>query len=151
MWERACSRIRRVSQYSWRLIHRLREQASSHIFDQCLQRLVAVAAVIDGKRETFDPLYAGLQPPVGVQAQPAVTRRLLADLEVFAARRELNAGRRRRQQAHAVAIAVDFLMHMAPEQRLDLWKAVEHRKQSLRVAQADGLHPRTANGHRIMV
>ena len=31
MWERACSRRRCVSQYIWRLNHRLREQARSHI------------------------------------------------------------------------------------------------------------------------
>jgi hypothetical protein len=32
MWERACSRIRCFSQPIWRLIHRFREQARSHIF-----------------------------------------------------------------------------------------------------------------------
>ncbi|PTC20079.1 hypothetical protein C0J26_08835 [Pseudomonas baetica] len=31
LWERACSRRRRDSQYFWRLTHRIREQARSHI------------------------------------------------------------------------------------------------------------------------
>ena len=35
MWERACSRMRWVSQQMWRLIYRIREQARSHIFEQC--------------------------------------------------------------------------------------------------------------------
>ncbi|MPR04847.1 hypothetical protein F0169_23895 [Pseudomonas sp. MAFF 212408] len=30
MWERACSRMRCVSRYIWRLIQRIREQARSH-------------------------------------------------------------------------------------------------------------------------
>src|SRR5471030_119423 len=34
MWERACSRMRCVSQQILRLNHRLREQARSHIFDR---------------------------------------------------------------------------------------------------------------------
>ncbi|RMO73637.1 hypothetical protein ALQ35_05700 [Pseudomonas fluorescens] len=118
---------------------------------QCLQPLIAVAAVIDGKFEPFYPLHARLQPSVGMQSQPAVTRRLFADLEVFTARRELDAGGRRRQQAHAVALAVDFLVHMPPKHRLDLRKTVEYGKQSVGVAQADGLHPGTADGHRMMV
>ncbi len=32
MWERACSRMRCVSHWIGRLIHRIREQARSHIF-----------------------------------------------------------------------------------------------------------------------
>ncbi|KAI1694742.1 hypothetical protein Ddc_21869 [Ditylenchus destructor] len=35
MWERACSRRRRVSQHIWRLIVSIREQARSHILDLC--------------------------------------------------------------------------------------------------------------------
>ena len=31
MWERACSRMRRVSQHMHQLAHRIREQARSHI------------------------------------------------------------------------------------------------------------------------
>jgi hypothetical protein len=31
MWERACLRMRWVSQFSYRLIDRIREQARSHI------------------------------------------------------------------------------------------------------------------------
>ncbi|PPK40537.1 hypothetical protein CD175_03585 [Pseudomonas laurylsulfatiphila] len=31
LWERACSRKRCISQHFWRLTHRLREQARSHI------------------------------------------------------------------------------------------------------------------------
>ncbi|QBQ09085.1 hypothetical protein DCC84_04765 [Pseudomonas sp. SXM-1] len=31
MWERACSRMRCVSQCIWRLMHRIREQARSHM------------------------------------------------------------------------------------------------------------------------
>ncbi|PSL95705.1 hypothetical protein C7U57_00605 [Pseudomonas sp. R9.37] len=30
MWERACPRMRRISQPIWRLTHRFREQARSH-------------------------------------------------------------------------------------------------------------------------
>ena len=33
MWERACSRMRGINQYIWRLTNRFREQARSHIFD----------------------------------------------------------------------------------------------------------------------
>ncbi|RRW55388.1 hypothetical protein EGJ55_13390 [Pseudomonas moraviensis] len=35
LWERACSRKRRVSQHCWRLIQRVREQARSHILMLC--------------------------------------------------------------------------------------------------------------------
>ncbi|QBR29832.1 hypothetical protein E3Z29_04405 [Pseudomonas sp. S150] len=35
MWERACSRRGRVSRLKYRLIHRFREQARSHIFVLC--------------------------------------------------------------------------------------------------------------------
>ncbi|AZP71802.1 hypothetical protein EJJ20_20610 [Pseudomonas poae] len=34
MWERACSRMQCVSQHIHWLIHRIREQARSHIFDR---------------------------------------------------------------------------------------------------------------------
>ena len=34
MWERACSRMQCVSQQIHWLIHRIREQARSHIFDR---------------------------------------------------------------------------------------------------------------------
>ncbi|QBQ14076.1 hypothetical protein DCC84_31935 [Pseudomonas sp. SXM-1] len=38
MWERACSRMRCVSQRKCRLIYRIREQARSHIF-YCISSL----------------------------------------------------------------------------------------------------------------
>ncbi|TSD80362.1 hypothetical protein FFI16_029285 [Pseudomonas sp. KBS0710] len=45
LWERACSRIRWVSQYMCKLTHRLREQARSHIcsalFVPCRKRTFA--------------------------------------------------------------------------------------------------------------
>src|SRR5450830_1677086 len=99
---------------------------------------VAVAGVIDGKNKAFDPLDPSLQPPVRMQAQPAIAWRLVADVEIFAARRELDAGGRRGQQAHAVALAVDFLVYMPPEHGPDLGKTVQDGKQRLGVAQADG-------------
>ncbi|TFY86389.1 hypothetical protein DYL59_22480 [Pseudomonas kairouanensis] len=40
MWERACSRIRSVSQRTHRLTHRIREQARSHIGFSGCHRLI---------------------------------------------------------------------------------------------------------------
>ncbi|MQB15621.1 hypothetical protein DXU77_11050 [Pseudomonas lactis] len=43
MWERACSRIRRVSQCIWRLTHRLREQARSHKGPYCQAKITSAS------------------------------------------------------------------------------------------------------------
>ena len=61
------------------LTHRIREQARSHIFDQCLQLLIAVAAVIHRKFEVLDPLHTRLQPPVGLAEQLRVPALELLD------------------------------------------------------------------------
>ncbi len=37
MWERACSRMRWISQQMYRLSPRIREQARSHIWFVCIQ------------------------------------------------------------------------------------------------------------------
>ena len=42
-----------------------------------------------------------------MQAQPAIARCLAADLEVWAAHRELDAGRGRGQQSNVVALLVE--------------------------------------------
>ncbi|MBD0678236.1 hypothetical protein CGA21_06115 [Pseudomonas sp. PSB11] len=55
MWERACSRKRRVSQYICRLIHRFREQARSHSFKSQGFRCLVVSL----PRPTPRPALAG--------------------------------------------------------------------------------------------
>ncbi|PMU77293.1 hypothetical protein C1X84_09550 [Pseudomonas sp. GP01-A1] len=43
MWERACSRMRRVSQHMRQLTHRIREQARSHIWFSVSTRGIGAA------------------------------------------------------------------------------------------------------------
>src|SRR3990167_225696 len=91
-----------------------------------LQRLITFHRVINLEVDPGHPRHAGIQPTVGVQAQPAVAGRTGVDLELFTARSELHAGGRRRQQAHSVALTIELLMDMPPEHRTHLTEAIQH-------------------------
>ena len=116
-----------------------------------ISKSVAAGTVIDFENKAADPLHTGFQLSVREQTQPAIARRQSVDLEVLAARCELNAGRRRCEQAHTITHPVDFLVDMPPQHGTHLWKTIQHGKQRLRVAQADRLHPRAPDRHRMMV
>ncbi|QBQ09395.1 hypothetical protein DCC84_06400 [Pseudomonas sp. SXM-1] len=66
MWERACSRKRCFSQPIWRLIHRFREQARSHIF-LCME----LHRVIGKSRAQKKPRFARSHALRGNAAQDA--------------------------------------------------------------------------------
>ncbi len=69
MWERACSRIRSVSQQIHRLNHRIREQARSHIDLQCFKSCVLSAL-------TFGPSH--IRPTILLQMLNDDPRHILA-------------------------------------------------------------------------
>src|SRR5262249_30780427 len=61
-----------------------------------------------------DAPYCCHDRAVGPELQPAVARRSPVLRVTLGARAELHAGRRRSEQAHAVPLAVEFLVDMAP-------------------------------------
>ncbi|RQO52654.1 hypothetical protein DBR46_19735 [Pseudomonas sp. KBW05] len=63
MWERACSRMRWVSQHILRLTHRIREQARSHIFDRV--HLIRATRSRSQSRHTTAPPHAAAVPTAG--------------------------------------------------------------------------------------
>jgi hypothetical protein len=102
-----------------------------------LGMIIAVGAVIDLKSKPVTrstPVSSRPSATAAASDTPAPA----PDLEILAARFELDAGRRRSHQTHAVAPLIDFLMHMPPQHGAHLWKTVQHSKQRLGIAQPIG-------------
>src|SRR3546814_15075723 len=56
-----------------------------------------------------------------------------------------------RSQAYTVAPVIELLVDMAPEQCTHVAVTIEDLEQGFWIAQPDGIHPATADGHRMMV
>src|SRR5882757_999708 len=72
----------------------------------------ARCGVAHGQR--LQPADLGVDAAIIMQVETAICRRPRIDGITIALRQELGAGRRRPQQAHAVALAVVLLVNVAP-------------------------------------
>src|SRR5690554_1580835 len=104
-----------------------------------------------GKAAGRQPGHPGFHAPVVMQPQPAVSRRLLIGCKITAACGELYAGRWAGQQSHAFALLFELLMDMAPEHRPYPRLCVQTLPQAVGVLRAQGFHPGTADGCRMVV
>ena len=96
-------------------------------------------------------MHASIDRAVGMQRQQAIGGRLVVDDELIRARLELRAGGGSREEAHAAARAFEWLMHVAPDHRLDLRMAVDDRPEFVGVREPDLVEPAALHRDRVVM
>src|ERR1019366_2511546 len=88
---------------------------------------------------------------VEMQLESPIGRRPRVDGEAFAHRHELRSGRWGGEQAHLTALAVVYLMHVAPGDRADVAVRIDDAPEFVGVGETYAVEPAAVHADRVMM